>query len=562
MNRHFFMIFFLFLVYSMPLSAQDFDDLNNLAFKERDNKNYQKAIELCTQALNKKVNARSYIIRADCRYELKDYEAAITDFNSALTYYSSYYTDNKEKAGIYYMIGRSKHDLYKYSDAITDYTTALTYNYEEPGYIYWNRGTCYYELGKYKDAKDDFTKAIDRISASEDLSTIYSDKGDCEAKLGNYEAAYTLYTRAISYNSNNYNAFWQRGHYKSQEKKYTEALSDFDKAIELITKNPEPSANNDLAILYRNKAIMHRDLRQYDEGLAAINKSVATDPNMAKTYRIRAEIYQAMKKYDRAKIEYGNSITLQTDKKIKSDILLDRSIMERQLLDYKSCLDDLNKAVELDPTDGLNYWHRSVLYGYKKNYPAAIKDCNLAIDRYKSDSSSTASLYWLRSGFKDITGDFTGATEDYQVYLKYYPQSYSGYYELGRLFKLKLKNIDLANANLDKALELAEKAYDTSKISYIYLIKGEKELAYKKMLEHIDNNKNDAYQYKWGLHNMACIYAMAGNTNKAFEFQDKSFKAGFDDYLHLVNDRDLATIMKLPQWKTMLTKYKVPVPQN
>lgn len=114
---------------------------------------------------------------------------------------------------------------------------------------------------------------------------------------------------------------------------------------------------------------------------------------------------------------------------------------------------------------------------------------------------------------------------------------------------MKLKNNDLANANLNKAMELAEKAHDTSKICYIYLIKGEKELAYKKMLEHIEGNKNDAYQYKWELHNMACIYAMAGNATKAFEYQEKSFKAGYDDYLHLVNDRDLATIMKLPQWK-------------
>lgn len=99
-----------------------------------------------------------------------------------------------------------------------------------------DRGTCYYELGKYKDAKEDYTKAIDRIKDSNDLSAIYSDKGDCEAKLVSYDVVYTLYTRAITYNSNNYNAYWQRGHYKGQEKKHAEAIADFDKAIEIITK--------------------------------------------------------------------------------------------------------------------------------------------------------------------------------------------------------------------------------------------------------------------------------------------------------------------------------------
>ncbi len=561
MNRHFFPYLIAILFFGQSLLAQDFDDLNNQAYKERDNKNYQKAIELCTQSINKKVNARSYIIRADCRYELNDYRAAIDDCESALTYYSEYYSDNKEKAGIYYMMGRSKHELGRYSAAISDYNSALTYNYEETGYVYWNRGACFYESGKYKEADDDYSKAIDRISASNDLSTLYSNRGDCKAQLDDYEAAYTFYARAISYNAKNYNPYWQRGHYKSQEYKYDEALADFDMAIGIFTANPIASDNNDLAILYRNKALMYKYKKQYDEALAAINKSVETDPNMAKTYRIRGQIYQAMKKYDKARADYENAITLQTDKKIKANIYLDRSMMEWSLLDYKSCLDDLNKAIGVDPENGMLFWHRGLLYGYKKNYPAAIKECNAALELYKSDSSSTASLLWQRALYKDYTGDYNGATEDFQAYLKYYPKSYSGYYELGRIFKWRLKNNDLANANLDKAEDLAEKVNDTSKLCYIALVKGNKEEAYKKMMEHIEVNKNDEYQYKWELHNMTCIYALAGNAQKAFEYLDRSLKAGFDDYLHLVNDRDLLSLMKLPQWKTILAKYKVPAPK-
>ncbi|HEY6064125.1 MAG TPA: tetratricopeptide repeat protein, partial [Chitinophagaceae bacterium] len=502
MRHQIFPFLFTILFLGQSLLAQDFDDLNNQAFKERDNKNYQKAIELCTQAINKKINARSYIIRADCRYELNDYRAALDDFESALTYYSDYYSDNKEKAGIYYMMGRSKHSLSRYSAAISDYNSALTYNYEEPGYVYWNRGACYYESGKYKEADDDYSKAIDRISASEDLSTLYANRGDCKAMLEDYPAAYSFYERAISYNAKNYNPYWQRGHYKSQEYKYDEALADFDKAIEIFTANPITANNNDLAILYRNKALMHKYKKQYEEALAAINRSLETDPNMSKTYRIRGQIYEAMKKYDKAKADYENAITLQTDKKIKADIYLDRSMMEWNLLDYKSCLDDLNKAIEADPSDGMHLWHRSLLYGYKKNYLAAIKDCNTALEMYKSDSASTASLLWQRALYKDNTGDYQGAAEDFQVYLKYYPKSYSGYYELGRIFKWRLKNNDLADANLVKAADLADKAKDTSKLCYIAVVKGNKEEAYKKMMECIEANKNDEYQYKWELHNM------------------------------------------------------------
>ena len=562
MYRHFLLHFFATLFFCLPLFAQEFDELNNQAYKERDNKNFKKAIELSTQSINKKVNARAYIIRADSRYELGDYETAIDDFSSSLTYYSDYYADdNKEKGGILYFRGRSKHKLGRYDDAISDYNSALYYNYSEPGYVYWNRGACYYQTGKYKEADDDYLKAIDRISGNEDLSILYEDRGDCQAQLANYETAYALYVRAISYNSNNYNPYWQRGHYKSIEGKYEEALADFNKAIEIITTTGSSANNNDLAILYRNKALMNKYQKQYDQALASINKSVETDPNIAKTYRVRGDIYQAMKKYDKAKADYGNSIILQTDKKIKAEIYLDRSMMEWNILDYKSCLDDLNKAVELDPGYGMYYWHRSLVNGYKKNYPAAIKECNAALDLYKNDSSSTASLFWLRASHKDNAGDYKGAAEDYQTYLKYYPDNYSGYYELGRLFRTKMKNNDLASANLAKAAVLAEKEGDTIKYCYIKVLKGDKAEAITRMLQLVEKAKDDKDSYKNQLHNMTCIYALAGNTAKALEYLDKSLAAGYDYYLHLVNDKDLLSLMKLPQWKTILVKYKVPVPK-
>src|ERR1044071_8696959 len=125
------------LVISFSLVAQDFDDLNDQAYKERDNKNYQRAIDLCTQAINKKINTRSYIIRAYCRYILKDYLAALDDYNSALSNYYDYYgSDNKEKAAIYYYRGRCKQSLQRYSDAISDFNDALSSNYSEAGYAY------------------------------------------------------------------------------------------------------------------------------------------------------------------------------------------------------------------------------------------------------------------------------------------------------------------------------------------------------------------------------------------------------------------------------------------
>lgn len=561
MSRHSSLLISAFLLLTNLLQGQDFDDLNNQAYKERENKNYQKAIELCTQSINKKTNPRAYIIRGDCRYTLGDFEAAEGDFSSALLYYSEYYSDNKEKAGIYYLRGYCRLELKRYSDAVSDFDNALYYDYSKPGYVYWDRGICYNNLGKYKESEADYAKAIDRFSDATDLSLLYKRRGDNQADLGEYEMAITYYSRAISYNPKNSNAYWQRGYYKNKQAKYDDAIEDYQKAIDILISSDKATKNSDLASLYRNQALIYKYRFQNESALEAIDKSIKAEPNKTEAYETRAEIYWEMKKYDKAKADYESAISLVKDKKAKANMYLNRSMKLWYILDYTSTMNDLNKAVELNPTYGMNYWHRALVHGYKKNYALGIKECNTAMEFYRKDSSSTASLIFLRAQYKDYAGDNEGALSDYRAYVDYYPKSLRAYYNLGRFFKMKLKNNDLANANLSKAEELADEYQDSVMYCYIKVVRGEKELAIKSMLQRLEETKNEKGYDPDELHNMACIYSLAGNSLKALEYVDKSLAAGYRDYLHLVNDRDLVTIMKLPQWKAILTKHKVPLPK-
>ncbi|HYM95436.1 MAG TPA: tetratricopeptide repeat protein [Chitinophagaceae bacterium] len=549
-----------FLLFTSPLflSAQDFDDLNNQADKEYLAKNYQKAIDLSTQSLNIKLNARAYFIRADSRYSLSDYQAALDDYTSALSYYSAYYADDKYKGRIYYWRGLTRYNLQKYDDAISDFNSAITYNYEKLNYAYWDRANSYYALAKYKESENDYSSAIDRTSDSKELSTLYKYRGDCNALQGKYTDAYSFYTRAVSYDPNNYNAYWEMGYYKDLEGRDEDALVDYGKAINVVKSLNDPSKDADLATLYRNEALLHKVLGRYDDALNAINMAIQTNPNYSKAYKTRAEIYSAQKKYDKARADYINATGLEKDKKNISDLYLNSSLMAMDMLDYKSSLDDLNKAVELDPSDGMNYWHRAIIYQYKKNYAQAIKECGTALDLYKTDSSSLSGLYKLRASLKDKTSNYAGAVEDYQAALKFYPDDYDTYYKLGRLFKTKMKNNDLGNANLSKAADMAEKYDDTAKYCYIKVIQGNKEEAIKKAFEKAEYSKDKKDVYSWDLYNIACIYALAGNSTKSLEYFDKSLAAGFDQYSHFLNDEDLETIRRLPQWKTILVKYKVP----
>ena len=548
-----------FTVYSS--FAQDFDELNEQADKEYLANNYQKAVDLATQAINRKINSRSYFIRADARFSLMDYESALEDYNKAITDYNSYYSTDKYKGRLYYWRARCKQKLNECTDAIIDFTTCLSYNYEDAGYAYWNRGNCYFEQTKYQESDDDYTKAIDRLSDSKDLAKLYKYRGDCMAHLLKYSDADKLYTRSISYNANYYNSYWSRAYYRSIDLKYDDAIADYKKTVSIIEASGSNSNNEDLPAVYRNLALLYYDLNKNNEALEAINKSLLADPNYINGFQTRADIYQQMKNYAKAKEDYTNAITLLNDDKAISDLYFDRSYkLGWKTLDYKSTLDDLNKSIALDPKGAMKFWHRSITYGYKKDNVNSLADCNKAIQLYNEKVPS--GLYQLRASLKEKAGDFKAAINDYQLALKTDDKNATLYYNIGRLFKTKLNNSGLAETNLVKAIELDKTdGIASSTYAYAKIFLGETQEAIAFILENIEKNKDDSYQYKWQLHNAACIYSLAGNKLKALEYLDKSLAAGFDDYDHLINDRDLISLTALPQYKTILIKYKVPQPK-
>jgi tetratricopeptide (TPR) repeat protein len=541
-------------------NAQDFDDLNDQADKEYTANNYNKAIELVNRAINLKENSRSYFIRADCRFSLNDYESALSDYNTAISNYSNYYTTDKYKGRLYYWRARCKQKLSRWDDAITDFNSSFTYNYEEPGYAYWNRGNCYYEQAKYQPADDDYANAIERLTDSKDLAKLSKYRADCLAHLYKYEEADKLYIKAISYNPDFYNAYWSRAYYRNLDMRQDDAIADYKKAISIIEAAGSSGNNDDLAAICRNLALIYYDKVDNDEALRMINKALLADPNYIKGFLTRADIYQQMNNYEKARSDYNNAISLTTDDKALSNLYFDRSYkLDWKVVDYRSALDNLNKSIELDPKDGMKYWHRAITYDYKKDYPRALADIERSMQVYGDGASS--GLYTLRASIKEKTGDFKGAISDYQAALKLNKNSASIYYNLGRLFKTKMNNDDLAQTNLDKAIDLAKDDGTTATGAYARVVKGETQEAIAMVLDKVDKYKDDKYEYKWQLHNAACIYALSGNKPKALEYLDKSLAAGYDDYNHLVNDRDLVSLTVLPQYKAILTKYKVPQPK-
>ena len=67
-----------------------------------------------------------------------------------------------------------------------------------------------------------------------------------------YEKAIETYTEAITYNPENFEAFYYRGNAKASLRRYKEAIEDFSKAIEIHPKYADAYANRGQMKFYLN----------------------------------------------------------------------------------------------------------------------------------------------------------------------------------------------------------------------------------------------------------------------------------------------------------------------
>lgn len=136
--------------------------------------------------------------------------------------------------------------------------------------VWYDRGRIQSTLNNYEQALEYFTKAIEK---KQEYSGAYHERGYCHQKLGQYEQAISNYTKAIQTNksweaANNLSgAYFERGYvyynYHSndelkREECMTQALADWTKTLELSPK---------YGAAYYNRALVHEFFNKYTEAI-------------------------------------------------------------------------------------------------------------------------------------------------------------------------------------------------------------------------------------------------------------------------------------------------------
>ncbi|NQT10379.1 MAG: tetratricopeptide repeat protein [Desulfobacteraceae bacterium] len=197
----------------------------------------------------------------------------------------------------------------------------------------------------------------------------------------------------------------ERGKFYMSKGQYDQAISEFNKAIQINPKYVN-------AYLYRGHAYAEKG--QYDQAISEFNSLLRLKPRLAAAYHGLGYAYGKKGQHDQAISEFNKAIEINPK---FFQAYLNRAVSYRLKGEYDQAISDCNKALEINPQYLNAYYERGVVYTKKLQYDQAISEFNKAIDinpRYHK-------AYVGKGGALENLGRIKEAIESYRNFLQYSP---------------------------------------------------------------------------------------------------------------------------------------------
>lgn len=306
-------------------------------------------------ALNPK-DSSAYNNRGLIKEILKDYCGAIKDYTLQMNIDATF-------ADTYFFRAMAKDKINDIKGAILDYNKTVEYEPKNSD-AYYFRGLNQFKLKNNNAALKDYKRALEK---REDNYTVYADIGLIKAQSKNYKLALNYCNKAIALDKRCDKAYYYKGWIKAQQNKYFEAIKDFE-----IVLNYNPNLEKEL-----NYGNLKLNYKGFKLALSKYNKEL----NFEKT----------------------------------DSTYLKRGLLNYYLKDYKNTIQNLNRAIELNPNLAAAYFYRAQAFG-KTNYT------------YESIS-------------------------DYKKYLEFDTKNDIAYFNMALEYE-KNKELDISIVTISKAIEI------------------------------------------------------------------------------------------------------------
>jgi tetratricopeptide (TPR) repeat protein len=285
---------------------------------------------------NTALRVDDYIASAAQKYEKKDYQGALADYNLA-----SQLQPND----------------------------AIVFNYR--GYLkYW-------ALKDLKGGLADYSRAI---QLDPNLAIAYYNRGYLKEHRGkDVRGALVDYNRAIDIDPNNPIVYYRRGNLQERIGNIQGALADYNRAIDIDPRDRQ----NYMLSYYRRAEIKAFKLKDFQGSLVDWNRIVRLDPNGYGNYTNRGTIERQLNNIPAALADYNRSIQLNSTDNAEA-YFYRGSLKEKQLQDIPGALADYNRAIQIDSHFAAAYERRAKLkHDRIKDRAGAIADLKQAARFYQ-----------------------------------------------------------------------------------------------------------------------------------------------------------------------------------
>ena len=183
------------------------------------------------------------------------------------------------------------------------------------------------------------------------------------------------------------------------------AMNDY---AELIQRKPSTGS-------YNNRGLAWYDQRKYDEAIADFDSALSLDPDYATGLYNRARCWRAKKDYDKAISDYTKAINLTTDHSLYYQ---GRGTLYETMGDFDNAIKDLSTCVRIDSKNAEAYYRRGSTYHAQGDFRKAISDYTKAVNlnpRYEM-------AYKNRGKAMTVLGIHDQALKNYDEVLKIDPK--------------------------------------------------------------------------------------------------------------------------------------------
>jgi tetratricopeptide (TPR) repeat protein len=344
------------------------------------------------KAILKSQEASSALLRGRFDLAVAAYDDALKDASLPPARQAALYTDR----------GVAKWRLKQFDEAIADFTKAASLN---PDYApaYNNRGNVYLDMNRAEEAYKDFDRAV---ALAPDFGAAYSNRANANQKLKRIEAAEKDFRKAVELMPGSAVPLNGRAKIANATAHYYTALRYLNRAIGL---------NAQYSQAYQNRAAAFMALQRNDEAAQDLDKVIALSPDNAAFYVARGQAFARDKKWMPAFRDFTKAIELAPD---NVPALIGRA---SQNLDRRRdlALEDLNKAIALDPKASEAYFWRGQARYAANDAEGADADLSMAIELDPLSSEA----HRFRGWYREKAGKRDEAIADYRRALEIDPLS-------------------------------------------------------------------------------------------------------------------------------------------